>query len=382
MHKPKVLVLSTIPVRRSGDIYETDGRWGMDIGCQAEFHSIALICPVQQCTDPGMAVLRSDIEVVPVDEADLRALVDQTDIVQLPGNFGWRQSRIVRQLSRLARDRGKPVFLGISSDRAKTAWMNRKRGLLGIAKGLLCWADVRSSQWFLARRSTGVFVVGHGIARLARPNPNVHVGTASWISARDIFKRPSSRKLPISICCASRLEAMKGVEVGVYAVGELASVCLRLRFDIVGEGPEREELEAIAERAGIRLFTRFIGQLDYPDEFLSYLRSVDFVLLTNLNDEQPRLIFDAISQGCLPICPNSAPYLALGLDRRLLYDRGRPEMAAAALLRLIRMREEERREIEVSLRTLAREFTLEAMHRRRADWMRNTSLPTLRNECA
>jgi glycosyltransferase involved in cell wall biosynthesis len=369
MKKPRVLVYSTIPVRRSGEMYETDSRWAIDIGSQAEIYAIRLVCPVQDHADAGMAVLNSSIKVTPVERAAIANLVDEADIIQLPGNSGWRASRTIRQLTRLARSRKKPVFLGISSNRAKTAWINRKKGPLGIAKGILDWVDVRTSQWFLASRATGVFVVGHGIAQLARPNTNVHVGTASWISERDIFKRPKSMALPVRICCASRLEPMKGVEIGVYAVGQLASVCRGLRFDIVGEGPQRAELENAAKRADILQITRFLGQLDYPDEFLSYLRSVDFVLLTNRSDEQPRLIFDAISQGCLPICPDSAPYLALGLDKRLLYERGRPEMAAKAILRCIRMANSDRVAISASLRALASEYTLDAMHKRRADWM-------------
>jgi len=324
----------------------------MDIGTQAAFHSVKLLCPVQKCTAADLAVLSSRIEVIDWQRANFDRLVKEVDLLQLPGNFGWRMSRTARRLLRLAKRHGKPTFLGISSNRARTAWLNRRKGLIGTAKGLLRWLDVRTSQRFLARRSSGVFVVGRGIKNLGRPNPNIHVSTASWIDSRDIFERPASRSPPIRICCAARLEPMKGIDLGVHAVGELASVCGALLFDIVGDGPERSLLEEAVERAGIHPITRFLGQLAYPGEFLSYLRSVDFVLLTNLNDEQPRVIFDAISQGCLPICPDSSPYRALGLDERLLYDRGRPDRAAAAILRFISMDDHERRNIESSLRSL------------------------------
>ena len=247
--------------------------------------------------------------------------------------------------------------------------MNRRSGLIGAAKAILRGLDIRSSQRFLTSRATGVFVVGPGIRKLAQPNPNVHVGIASWINSSDIFRRTPERTLPIRVCCASRLEPMKAVDVGIYAVAQIVGSCRGLLFDIVGEGPERSNLEEIVKRCGLQSVTRFLGQLGYPDEFLSYLRTVDFVLLTNLGDEQPRLIFDAISQGCLPICPDSAPYLALGLDERLLYDQGRPEAAATVIARFVMMSDRERHQIEASLRKLAKAFTLEAMHRHRAKWM-------------
>jgi glycosyltransferase involved in cell wall biosynthesis len=369
MAKEKVLILSLIPVRKSGRSYETDNRWAKDINMQAEFHSIRLLCPVEEISvgDPG--VLSPDIQISNLADSNLDKLLKNVDLVQLPGNFGWKDSRIARRLLRLAIKNGTPVFVGISSDRAKTKWMNRKSGPIGAARGMLGWLDVRSSQRSLTSRATGVFVVGSGIRKLAQPNSNVHVGIASWISASDILVRPPERTLPIRICCASRLEAMKGVEIGIHAVAQIAGVCRGLSFDVVGEGPERSNLVDIVERSGLRSMTRFLGQLSYPDAFLSYLRTVDFVLLTNLGDEQPRLIFDAISQGCLPICPDSPPYLALGLDARLLYERGSSDAAAGVIARFVLMSDRERREIEASLRHLAKGFTLEAMHRHRANWM-------------
>jgi glycosyltransferase involved in cell wall biosynthesis len=278
-------------------------------------------------------------------------------------------------LQRLAIKQGKPAFVGISSDRAKTAWINRRRSVLGAAKAMVRWLDVRTAQRFLVRKSTGVFVVGAGIRHLARPNGNVHVGIGSWIDAKQIAERGSREAGPVRICCASRLEPMKGVRLGVRAIAKLVDAGHKIRFDIVGEGPDLGDLTELVEKEGVSEITRFLGQLAYPDQFFSYLRTVDIVLLTNLNDEQPRLIFDAISQGCLLLCPNSAAYSELGLDKRLLYERGQSDDAARAIERLIIMDSEERQQIRMSLRHLACEFTLEAMHKRRAEWM-NASMPS------
>jgi glycosyltransferase involved in cell wall biosynthesis len=372
--KPKALVFSGIPVHETGGAFETDSRWAMDINMQAEYHSVTLLCPVEEFRAPDSAPLRRAINVVRLGTENADELIRNVDFVQLPGNNGWRPSRVPRTLQRLAIKQDKTAFVGISSDRAKTAWINRRKSVLGAAKAMVRWLDVRTAQRFLVRKSTGVFVVGAGIRHLARPNGNVHVGIASWIDAKQIVERGSQAGGPIRICCASRLEPMKGVRVGVHAIAKLANSGHNVRFDIVGEGPELGDLTELVEKEGVSEITRFLGQLAYPDEFFSYLQTVDIVLLTNLNDEQPRLIFDAISQGCLLLCPNSAAYSELGLDKRLLYGRGQSDIAAHALERLIMMDPKQRQELRTSLGVLASEFTLESMHRRRAEWMK-ASMP-------
>lgn len=375
--KLKALVFSGIPVHECGSAFAADSRWAMDINMQAEFNSVTLLCPVEGAPAPDSAPLNPSITLVPLGTENAAELIRKADFVQLPGNYGWRLSHLPRRLQQLAKKEGKPVFVGISSDRAKTAWINRRKGALGAAKGAVRWLDVRTAQRCLVSKSTGVFVVGAGIRHLARPNDNIHVGIASWINSNGIFSGRSQEAAPIRICCASRLEPMKGVRVGVRAIAELAKAGREIRFDIVGEGPERAALSALVEKENLAGITRFLGQLAYPDEFFSYLRTADIVLLTNLNDEQPRLIFDAISQGCLILCPNSGAYSALGLDPRLLYERGHADDASRAIERLLLMDCTERDKLRASLRDLASEFTLEMMHKRRADWMKASMPGTL-----
>lgn len=372
MIKPKALVLSLIPVRKSGKSFEADNRWVQDINRQTEHHSVTLLCPVANHEASNFGVLQPEIEIAELGRSDLDRLVEQADFVQLPGNHGLRNGALAGRLMRIAARKGKPVFVGISSDRAKTAWINRRKNLTGTAKAALRWLDVRVGQWLLAKRATGVFVVGQGIAHLGRPNANVHVSTASWISSKDEISARSARPGPTRIACASRLEAMKGVELGVQAIAQLRDEHQDICFDIVGEGPELGRLKNAVNDTGLQPITSFLGQLSYPEQFLSYLRTVDLVLLTNLSNEQPRLIFDAISQGCLPVCPNSSPYLALGLNQRLLYERGRADAAAATISNLLAMNEEQLDEIASGLRMIAEECTIEAMHQRRAAWIART----------
>jgi glycosyltransferase involved in cell wall biosynthesis len=120
----------------------------------------------------------------------------------------------------------------------------------------------------------------------------------------------------LTMCVATRLEPMKGVHLAVEALrilrprmGEHAPI-----LSILGEGRERENLDRLVRDHGLADRVRFADTFSYPDPFLAQIGRHDLRLLTNLNDEQPRVIFDAISQGLAPICPDSRPYRELGID--------------------------------------------------------------------
>ena len=107
--------------------------------------------------------------------------------------------------------------------------------------------------------------------------------------------------------------------------------------------------------------------VSYPEPFLSILNGMDLVLLTNLSDEQPRLVFDALSQGCIPVCPATPAYRNLGLDERVFYQQGSAEDLSRAILRLSDMGV--RRQLQEQMSAAATRFTIETMHRKRAEWL-------------
>ena len=310
--------------------------------------------------DPGIQVISHS----GLADDDLVMTIGKVDIVQLPGNAGWRASRLGLRILRIAKRMKKPVVLGVSSNRAKTAWLNSSSKLIGALKYL----DVRSCQSWQAMRSDGVLVVGEGVRKLFQHlNRNIHVGTASWIKLADIrAHRDDPGSDALRICIASRLEKMKGVHIGLNAV-RLVSHQMKLRLTILGDGPEKESIERQVAELDLSALTAMRRTVSYPEPFLSILNGMDLVLLTNLSDEQPRLVFDALSQGCIPVCPATPSYRNLGLDGRVFYLQGSAEDLSQAILRLADM--EVRRQLQELMSAAASRFTIETMHRQRAEWL-------------
>jgi glycosyltransferase involved in cell wall biosynthesis len=385
----RLVLLTSIPVVREGaDLFTLD-LWARDLEAQVEaVIELVLLAPVVDAWPSGEVALRplpAGMQVVDphkLSEGDLQAVLERCEVVQVPGNFTWHGSRQARRLLRAARRAGKAAIVGISSDRARTEVMNAARAApLQRLRARIRSLSVRLSQSHLTRHAAGVFLVGEGLRRLIGDRQrHVLVGTASWIRHSDIAppRHEPLRGHRWRLCAAARLERMKGIHLAIDALPALAArlPTVPLALDIAGVGPEEEALRAQAAALGPQTDApvHFIGGLSYPDAFFAFLREVDVVLLTNLNDEQPRLIFDAISQGCLPVCPDTLPYRSLGLPPELLYQRGDVDSLAQCLAALLTSTD--RPALRARLIEIANGATIETMHRVRRDWVREQILGT------
>lgn len=388
----RLALLSPIPVIRSGAGYKTLDLWAVDLAGQLESTpDLTLICPVlsDAPTDwQGQSALPNAVRVV--DAASLRSgplgdVLAQCDVVQVFGGQGWRASRLGRRMVAEARRRGVKSVVGLSSNRARSALMNasihRPGDLPRAARALISYVGLRASYWWLTARTDGTFIVGDGIRTLVSAScPCLHVGIASWVHARDIAKA-RARLTPghdtaqtgerlSRLCIASRLEPMKGVHLGIEALSLLRvrGRAQGLSLTIFGAGSERERLGEHVKRSGISDQVAFGGTLPYPHPFLDRLQEHGIVVLPNLNDEQPRLVFDAISQGCLPLCPDTRAYAALGLPTALIYKVGDAGSMADALAVLCQLRGG-LAALQEALFLIAERHTLESMHAERAAWI-------------
>jgi glycosyltransferase involved in cell wall biosynthesis len=86
-------------------------------------------------------------------------------------------------------------------------------------------------------------------------NPNFDAG---------IFKEsigiPANSKVILSV---SRLEKWKGVHRLVNSIPTIISKVNDVAFCICGDGSEREELEKLCEKLGVRNYVKFMGAVDY-----------------------------------------------------------------------------------------------------------------------
>lgn len=376
-------LLSPIPVIRNGEVLQTLDLWVRDLQVQITHTSrLKLFCPLLKAPPANwssMAVLPQGIELVPIRNLrgpEISSAIADCDVVQVPGGQGWYEARVARQFVRKAHLLGIKCIVGISSNRARSALLNANSGgTLAKLKGFLKYASIQCAQRQLTGNADGTFIVGEGLRSLVSPScKRLHVGIASWIRQSDLEaasrKGGQSSDFPVGrLCIAARLERMKGVHVGIEALAKLISRPPHSNFKLIilGDGPERISLQEQVKLANLAEHVRFGGTRSYPTEFFEELRRHGLVLLTNLSDEQPRLIFDAISQGCIPVCPDAPAYQSLGLPREVLYRQGDSDSLARTIEQL--KDNQNLSALWSKLLLVGNRFTLETMHTERASWI-------------
>lgn len=91
-----------------------------------------------------------------------------------------------------------------------------------------------------------------------------------------------------------RLSKEKGFDVLLEAVKMVSATCHNVRLVVIGEGSEREELEARAKKLGIADVVMFPG---YRDQASRYLACFDIFALSSLTEGLPLVILEAMRAG-------------------------------------------------------------------------------------
>lgn len=144
-----------------------------------------------------------------------------------------------------------------------------------------------------------------------------------------------------------------------------------LKLVIVGDGPERPRLEALAGRLGIRGAVTFAGQ---QDDVVPFYSLAELVLLTSHSEGSPNVLLEAMSAG-IPVVATSVggiPELVRHEQEALLAEKGDIEGLAAAALRLL-SDADLCRSLAENARRAAAKHSPEAFYRAMLQYLRETA---------
>ncbi|WP_447964963.1 glycosyltransferase [Nitrospira sp. Ecomares 2.1] len=132
----------------------------------------------------------------------------------------------------------------------------------------------------------------------------------------------------------ARLSPEKGIHHLLHAYSVLQARGIALRLILVGDGPQRGELEALAEGLGISSSVEFMGYQENVEIFLS---TFDFFVLPSLTEGIPLSLLEAMANGLPVVATNvgGIPEIIVHQESGLLIPPGNPEDIAQALSRLI-----------------------------------------------
>ncbi len=135
------------------------------------------------------------------------------------------------------------------------------------------------------------------------------IDEARYKSVRHTSSTPSS----VRLLCVSQLLARKGIGELLRAFAEVSRDNGEVLLTIVGDGPERLRLEALASQLGIAS-VRFAG-LKTPDEILDYYAEADCLVFPTLEDVWGLVVNEALWANVPVICSKYA-----GCAREILPD--------------------------------------------------------------
>ena len=148
--------------------------------------------------------------------------------------------------------------------------------------------------------------------------------------------RGDSAQSEPQIVCVGRLVQRKGQPLLIEAVAALCERGVPVRLTLVGDGPSRAELEALAQRREVGDRVRFAGAVGH-DEILPMLRRADIFCLPSFSEGVPVVLMEAMAHS-VPVLTTQImgiPELVENERTGLLVAPGRVDVLVDALGRLV-----------------------------------------------
>jgi glycosyltransferase involved in cell wall biosynthesis len=129
---------------------------------------------------------------------------------------------------------------------------------------------------------------------------------------------------------------------------------------VVGDGPDREELEALIDHLRLRPFLSMLGRRnDMPAQYASF----DLLVSSSRKEGLPIAILEGMAAGLPLIATNvgDVPSVVRNGETGILLPPGDPAALASAIVDLLRDREKRRRLGSAARQLVEREYSAERM---------------------
>jgi len=310
-------------------------------------------------------------------QADLAALAPRAEVVHAGVDDVYRPIAFEGFRAGLRYDKT-TVFVQDTDNVVQQRQLFADHGAAQRAKvGAYTFIYERMCRWGVARADLSLLKGSSLIRRYGNYARNAHEFHDTSFSLADIVNSDAlERRLatlaeprPVRLVYCGRLTARKGVDRSLRIVARANSLGTPVEFDIIGDGTERQKLEALVKSLGLASKVRFVGAVPYDQSLLKRLAEYDGLLFTPTAEDTPRMIFDGYAAG-LPLVAFDIGYV---LERHAqehathLLPHDKIEESAQALAELCRNRDLLPK-MSRAARAAADYHAAENWYRRRAEW--------------
>ncbi len=200
----------------------------------------------------------------------------------------------------IARLLRKPYLLWLRGDILETT--RSKYAGQGGRNGLALRAAFYLDRLILfAAKGAVVFYTGGGLERYAAKARYGRLANTSLV--RDSQLAAGSKSCvhsPIRLLWAGQLRPVKGLPYLLGAVRALRDQGLSVSLTLVGDGEQREALEAAIERLGLQETVSLEGYLPPGPDLDAFFEQADLFVLPSLSEGVPKVLFEAMARA-LPV---------------------------------------------------------------------------------
>jgi glycosyltransferase involved in cell wall biosynthesis len=218
-----------------------------------------------------------------------------------------------------ARARRRPVFLLVRGEKQRTVtWiMGRRLSTLPYLLALKAM-DAAVRRWIAA--GVPAFVAGQELVeRYDAPGARVHnlyPGLSSDFPIREAPRAGAAEPGVLRCVTVARLSREKGLDDLLRAAALARAGGAGVEVTLVGDGPDREALGALAAELGLGDAVRLAGFVPHGPELVAALDAADVFVLPSRSEGLPHSIVEAMARG-LPVVGS-----AVGGIPELLRDGG------------------------------------------------------------
>jgi glycosyltransferase involved in cell wall biosynthesis len=155
-------------------------------------------------------------------------------------------------------------------------------------------------RWLARRVAANVAPSSHMKIRAALPRTRVIYHGVARASRSAVVRNPDSKQIPV-FAFVGRLVKEKGGSVLLRAAQRLSQNGLEFRLRILGDGPARPELEALASQLGLQAQTEFMGTVPFADIGDALETATAVVMPSTWEDVAPLVALELMMQGQLII---------------------------------------------------------------------------------
>ena len=275
------------------------------------FSKVYLICPLKKNEDTNnskLSLLSSQkIKVIPLPaykslvkslkhskyyKNAIQAVKDETDLFycRVPDPFCWMPAQIT----------DKPVimhFVGDTIDATKFninfSWLKKRILIAGYS--------FEYRRIIKSAKKSVVYTNGNHLAeKLKTKGVKATPVISSTITNNDLAPNPlkSLSNKPFNIIYVGYLRYAKGIDTMTNVIKELERRGFKYHFHIVGSGEMYDALNKLICELNAEDHIHLYGHIDDRKKLFSHLRNSDLFFFPSLSEGSPRVVIEAMSQGC------------------------------------------------------------------------------------